>query len=71
MVRGKSPRARSAPRRFANRWAADYSHAVACRRDNLDELLACWYYKSLNERKPNLGGPHPLLYQGVSTPLSC
>jgi transposase-like protein len=33
------PRARSAARRFADRWAADYPRAVACLRDDLDELL--------------------------------
>jgi putative transposase len=45
------PRARSAARRFANRWAADYPRAVACLRDDLDELLTCWRYRSLTERK--------------------
>jgi len=45
------PRARSAARRFADRWAADYPRAVACLRDDLDELLTCWRYKSLIERK--------------------
>jgi transposase-like protein len=45
------PRARSAARRFADRWAADYPRAVACLRDDLDELLTCWRYKSLSQRK--------------------
>jgi transposase-like protein len=45
------PRARSAVRRFADRWAADYTRAVACLRDDLDELLSCWRYKSLSQRK--------------------
>ena len=45
------PRARSAARRFANRWATDYPRAVACLRDDLDELLTCWCYKSLSQRK--------------------
>ena len=45
------PRARSAARRFANRWATDYPRADACLRDDLDELLTCWRYKSLTERK--------------------
>jgi len=45
------PRARSAARRFADRWQADYPKAVACLRDDLDELLTCWRYKSLAERK--------------------
>jgi len=31
--------ARTAARRFANRWEADYPRAVACLRDDLDELL--------------------------------
>lgn len=40
------PRARSAARRFADRWVADYPKAVACLRDDLDELLtpACVFY---------------------------
>ncbi|MGH7036403.1 MAG: transposase, partial [Stellaceae bacterium] len=45
------PAARSAARRFAERWSADYPRAVACLRDDLDELLTCWLYKSLAERK--------------------
>lgn len=45
------PRARSAARRFADRWAADYPRAVACLRDDLDELLTCWRYKSVAQRK--------------------
>lgn len=51
MNAGTLPRARSAARRFANRWAADYPRAVACLRDDLDELLTCWRYKSLAQRK--------------------
>jgi len=45
------PQARSAARRFADRWTADYPRAVACLRDDLDELLTCWRYKSLTRRK--------------------
>ncbi len=45
------PQARSAARRFADRWQVDYPKAVACLRDDLDELLTCWCYKSLAERK--------------------
>jgi transposase-like protein len=45
------PQARSAARRFADRWAADYPKAVRCLRDDLDELLTCWRYQSLDERK--------------------
>jgi transposase-like protein len=45
------PQARAAARRFADRWEADYPKAVRCLRDDLDELLTCWRYKSLAERK--------------------
>jgi len=45
------PQARSAARRFADRWEADYPKAVDCLRRDLDELLTCWRYKSLAERK--------------------
>ena len=45
------PQARTAARRFANRWEPDYPKAVACLRDDLDELLTCWRYKSLTQRK--------------------
>jgi transposase-like protein len=45
------PRARSAARRFADRWEADYPKAVACLRDDRDELLTCWRYKSQALRK--------------------
>jgi putative transposase len=51
MNAGTLPQARSAARRFADRWQADYPRAVACLRDDLDELLTCWRYKSLAERK--------------------
>ena len=45
------PRAHSAARRFANRWEDLYPKAVACLRDDLDELLTCFRYKTLEERK--------------------
>jgi putative transposase len=45
------PQARSAARRFADHWQPDYPKAVACLREDLDELLTCWRYKSLIERK--------------------
>ena len=45
------PQARAAARRFADRWQADYPKAVACLRDDLDELLTCFRYKTLAERK--------------------
>jgi hypothetical protein len=36
---------------FADRLAADYAKAVGCLRDDLEELLSCWRYKSQAERK--------------------
>ena len=45
------PQARSAARRFADRWQGAYAKAVACLRNDLDELLACWRYKTIDERK--------------------
>lgn len=43
--------ARSAARRFARRWAEHYPKAVDCLRDDLDELLTCFRYKTPDERK--------------------
>nr|CAX83773.1 Transposase mutator type [uncultured bacterium] len=43
--------ARSAARRFADRWEEQYPRAVACLRDDLDELLVCFRYKTMEERK--------------------
>jgi transposase-like protein len=43
--------ARTAARRFADRWDDAYPKAVACLRDDLDELLTCFRYKILAERK--------------------
>jgi putative transposase len=45
------PEARSAARRFAERWKKAYPEAVTCLRNDLDELLTCWRYKSLDQRK--------------------
>ncbi len=45
------PQARSAARRFADRWQGAYAKAVACLRNDLDELLTCWRYKTIEERK--------------------
>jgi transposase-like protein len=45
------PQARSAARRFADRWQGAHAKAVACLRNDLDELLACWRYKTIEERK--------------------
>ena len=44
-------KARTAARRFADRWQDAYSKAVACLRADLDELLTCFRYKTLEERK--------------------
>ena len=41
-----APAARAAARKFANRFADKYPAAVACLRNNLDELLTCFRYKS-------------------------
>ena len=43
--------ARAAARRFADRCQESYPKAVACLRNDLDELLTCFRYKSLAERK--------------------
>ena len=44
-------KARSAARRFADRWQAIYPRAVDCLRNDLDELLTCWRYPTLEKRK--------------------
>jgi putative transposase len=46
-----APAARHAARRFADRWAERYPKAVACLRDDLDDLLTCFRYKTLEQRK--------------------
>ena len=43
--------ARSAARRFADRWQAAYPKAVKCLREDMDQLVTCWKYKTLAERK--------------------
>jgi transposase-like protein len=43
--------ARTAARRFADRWQESYPKAVAGLRNDLDELLTCFRYKTLAERK--------------------
>ena len=43
--------ARTAARRFADRWQGIYPKAVRCLRDDLDELLACFRYNTIEERK--------------------
>lgn len=45
------PQARSAARRLADRFEAQYPAAVACLRDDLDELLTCWRYKTDDQRR--------------------
>ena len=44
-------KARSAARRFADRWEDAYPKAVACLRNDLDDLLTCFRYKTLEARK--------------------
>jgi transposase-like protein len=45
------PAAWSAARRFADRWESAYPKAVACVRADLDDLLTCFRYPSLEQRK--------------------
>jgi putative transposase len=45
------PAAWSAARRFADRWQTIYPKAVACLRADLDDLLTCFRYPTLAERK--------------------
>lgn len=45
------PAARHAVRRLADRFDERYPAAVACLRNDLDELLTCFRYKTLPERK--------------------
>jgi putative transposase len=45
------PQARSAARRFADRWEDTCPKAVACRRADLDNRLTCFRYPRLEERK--------------------
>lgn len=51
MNAGNLTAARAAARRFADRWQETYPKAVACLRDDLDELLTCFRYKTTAERK--------------------
>ena len=44
-------KARSAARRFADRWQDACPEAVACLRNDLDELLTCFQYKTHEQRK--------------------
>jgi transposase-like protein len=45
------PAARTAARRLADRFDERYPAAVACLRNDLDELLTCFRYRTLAERK--------------------
>ena len=45
------PKALSAARRFADTWRHSYPKAVACLRNDLDDLLTCFCYTTLAERK--------------------
>ena len=45
------PKALSAARRFADAWEETYPKAVACLRNDLDDLLTCFRYATLAERK--------------------
>jgi putative transposase len=45
------PAAWAAARRFADRWEAIYPKAVACLRADLDDLLTCFRYPTLEERQ--------------------
>jgi putative transposase len=51
MNAANEPAARHAARRFADRFDDDYPKAVNCLRDDLDELLTCFRYKTLDARK--------------------
>jgi transposase-like protein len=46
-----APAARGAARKLANRFEGKYPAAVACLRNDLDELLTCFRYKSEDQRR--------------------
>jgi putative transposase len=46
-----APAARAAARKFANRFGDKYPAAVACLRNDLDELLTCFHYRSEDQRR--------------------
>jgi putative transposase len=50
-IMNNAPAARAAARKFANRFEAKYPAAVACLRNDLDELLTCFRYKSEGQRR--------------------
>ena len=45
------PRALGAARRFADAWEDTYPKAVACLRNDLDDLLTCFLYPTIAERR--------------------
>jgi transposase-like protein len=51
MNAANAPAARSAARRFAERFQGQYPTAVACLRNHLDELLTCFRYKAEAQRR--------------------
>jgi putative transposase len=51
MNAANAPAARSAARRFAERFSDQYPAAVACLRNDLDELLTCFRYKTEARRR--------------------
>ena len=51
MNASNAPAARAAARKFANRFEDKYPAAVACLRNDLDELLTCFRYKSEDQRR--------------------
>jgi transposase-like protein len=51
MNAANAPAARSAARRFAECFQAQYPAAAACLRNDLDELLTCFRYKTEAERR--------------------
>jgi len=51
MNAANAPAARSAARRLAERFAGQYPTAVACLRNDLDELLTCFRYKAEAARR--------------------
>jgi putative transposase len=51
MNAANAPAARSAARHFAKRFQDPYPAAVACLRNDLDELLTCFRYKSETNRR--------------------
>jgi putative transposase len=46
-----APAARAAARKFANRFESKYPAAVSCLRNDLDELLTCFRYRSEDQRR--------------------